>query len=209
MLFIIRFAYFRVMHKYLIFLFVLISACQNSGSNYSEIESTSENIDNDLNNDGAREGQNYSAEETSSADNGDQDDGRVSCPTCSGNTQLECDDCDGKGRRHCRSCGGDGWDSDGNRCLNCEGGGIVSCPTMRECPSCKGYGYGYLSACTICQGTAKNENGEPCSCTSMFHDVIGGLFGMMALNNGNDDISRNLKGISMKDHPGYLFYAPE
>jgi hypothetical protein len=80
---------------------------------------------------------------------------------------------------------------------------------MRECPSCKGYGYGYLSACTICQGTAKNENGEPCSCTSMFHDVIGGLFGMMALNNGNDDISRNLKGISMKDHPGYLFYAPE
>jgi len=198
------------MHKYLIFLFVLISACQNSGSNYSEIESTSENIDNDLNNDGAREGQNYSEEETSSADNGDQDDGRVSCPTCSGNTQLECDDCDGKGRRHCRSCGGDGWDSDGNRCLNCEGGGIVSCPTMRECPSCKGYGYGYLSACTICQGAAKNENGEPCSCTIKFvHDYIGGLFGMMALINGNDDISRNLKGIPMKDHPGYLFYAPE
>jgi hypothetical protein len=43
----------------------------------------------------------------------------------------------------------------------------------------------------------------------MFHDVIGGLFGMMALNNGNDDFSRNLKGISMKDHPGNLFYAPE
>jgi hypothetical protein len=195
MLHIRRIAYFRIMHKYLIFLFVLISACQNSSSNYSETESTSDSFDNEMNTDGAREGQNYSDEETSSSDNRDQDNGSVSCPTCVGNTQLECDDCDGKGRRHCRSCGGDGWDSDGNRCLNCEGGGIVSCPTMRECPSCKGYGY--LSTCSICQGTAKNENGEPCSCTSMFHDVIGGLFGMMALNNGNDDISRNLKGISM------------
>lgn len=126
--------------------------------------------------------------------------------TCAGSAQLECDDFDGEGRRHCGVCGGDGWDSNGNRCLNCEGGGIFSCPLTRECSSCNGYGY--LSACGICKGTAKNENGDPCSFTSTIHDALGGYLSMMTGGGGNEEVFKYLIGPSMKDYPGYLFYAP-
>lgn len=195
-------------HYLLLVLVLILASCQNSNSPTVGLNSSSDSQESDINNEGAREGQNYSEEETNS-DNGDaQNDGRVDCPTCGGSIQLECGDCNGTGRRHCRNCGGDGWDPDGNRCLNCEGGGIVNCPTTRECKSCNGYGYGYLSACSICKGTAKNENGEPCSCTNMFHDMIGGMFSMILGNGGDDEISKNLKGLTMKDHPGFLFFAP-
>ncbi len=82
----------------------------------------------------------------------------------------------------------------------------MSCPVTHECTSCKGYGY--LSACGFCEGTAKDENGEPCTCTSMFHDALGGYLSMMTGGGGNEEVSKQLKGLRMKDHPGYLFYAP-
>lgn len=198
------------MSKFITMLFavVFLWSCQNSNSSNMELNPTSDSQEGALNNEGARDGQNYSVEETNSENVDAQNDGRVNCPTCAGSAQLECDDCDGKGRRHCRGCGGDGWDADGNRCLNSEGGGIVSCPSTRECPSCNGNGYGYLSACGICKGTAKDENGDPCSCTSMIHDALGGYLSMMTGGGGNEEVSKYLKGLSMKDHPGYLFYPP-
>jgi hypothetical protein len=146
---------------------------------------------------------------TSESENYTSNDDRISCPTCYGEQEVSCSLCDGKGKKHCGNCGGDGWDRNGNRCLNCNGGGIVFCSELQKCSSCKGYGYGYLKTCSICNGTAENENGEACSCTNMFHNVIGGILSTVLGEGGDDEISRNIKGISIKEYPGYLFFAPE
>lgn len=180
-------------------------SCQNSNSSKMILDISSDSQERKENNDTVIVDRNYSEEESRSDNLNGQNDGRVNCPTCAGSAQIECDDCDGRGRRHCRSCGGDGWDSDGNRCLNCEGVGIVDCPTARGCPSCDGYGFGYLSACSICNGTAIDEAGEPCSCTSIMHDAFGGYLSMMSAGSMNKEVSKYLKGLRMKDHPDISF----
>jgi hypothetical protein len=42
----------------------------------------------------------------------------------------------------------------------------------------------------------------------MIHNAVGGYLSMMTGGGGNEEVAKHLKGLSMKDFPGYLFYAP-
>ncbi len=75
------------------------------------------------------------------------------CPKCEGSTTIECYSCYGSGRVHCRDCGGKGIDNYGRNCLNCSGGGIVSCSPTEECDRCDGHGHGRYDTCDKCGGT--------------------------------------------------------
>lgn len=191
------------MNKCILFfiLLITITSCQNS----SNIDQLGYN-DSSGNVQMAEDHQNYSLNETDPGNSPNAE--RVNCPRCYGEGMLECDDCHGRGRRHCSSCDGDGWDNDFNKCLNCEGSGIVDCLPKVECNACEGSGFGYLEPCPLCKGTAKNNDGEPCTCTSIIHDAFGNFARMLYGELGDEKADKYLKGLSMPDHPGYLFFPP-
>ena len=124
-----------------IFCLVLISSCTNQTSNNnssSKISEESENIEESemqVNSSGMLVKMDLDA-----------------CPVCESSGIIQCDKCKGSGRRHCRNCNGTGWDRNGQKCLNCSGGGIVDCSTTKECDYCDGQGYGRDSTCNLCDG---------------------------------------------------------
>ena len=136
-----------------IFCLVLISSCTNQSSNNNSSSKISEESEN--------------TEESEMQVNSpgmlvkmDLD----ACPKCESSGIIQCDKCKGSGRRHCRNCNGTGWDTDGRKCLNCGGGGIVDCSTTEECDYCDGQGYGRDSTCNLCGGTGLYPNGNGLGC---------------------------------------------
>lgn len=149
---------------------------------------------------------NTSGLENSNSSSENNNDGRIQCSICSGSGNVTCDICEGNGKKHCDDCAGDGWDNDGTRCLNCDGGGIVQCNTLKNCSACNGYGYGYLVPCSMCNGTAKKEDGTSClHClyeeSSILNVGSSMLMGMIRNSTGD-------KGVILQDYPGYFFNPP-
>jgi hypothetical protein len=182
------------MRKYfqILFLTLIMMSCQNS---HDGLVSNSDTVQNDIINEGGRDGQNYNQEEINSENGESQNNGQMTCPFCNGTGEQKCTSCSGRGRAHCSSCGGDGWSSDDTRCLDCDGRGIVSCNTTESCPKCNGNGFGYLIECPLCHGSLTSEDGSSCICT-------GSNFFATAMINA---ILGQVGGSFLNGHPGKIF----
>ncbi len=189
----------------LFFLLSVTSCDSNSNSKSSDFSESTEIVDSTEGEQVVSDGENnnYGEEQSTAGEN--QNDGRVGCPFCEGNGNVLCSRCDGRGKKHCANCGGDGWDKNGNRCLNCDGGGIVSCAATATCSACQGYGYGYLVPCSICNGSTKKEDGTTCSCSSQFASITRDL-----LSSALGGLTESLpdQGVLIKEYPGYYFTYP-
>ena len=142
----------------------------------------------------------------------DSNDGEMmDCPNCNGNKVVDCPYCNGSGRKHCSNCDGDGWSGD-VRCLTCYGEGILSCEVSVNCGTCDGFGYGYAKVCGLCDGTTIRNSGDnigqTCICAAPFRDFYSGLLSALIPNSGNEILDQTMRGASISDKPGYLFYPP-
>jgi hypothetical protein len=188
---------------YHLILLLMISSCGNSNQSqgYDSTNSTTESSNVDESNSA-----NY--DENIDASN---DGEKINCPNCNGNKVVDCPYCNGSGRKHCSNCDGDGWSGD-VRCLDCYGEGILSCEESVNCGTCDGFGYGYAKVCGLCDGTTIRNSGDnmgqTCICAAPFRDVYSGLLSALIPNSGNEILDQTMRGASISDKPGYLFYPP-
>lgn len=97
--------------------------------------------------------------------------GKITCPSCDGNCEVDCNSCDGsgsvecpgcdgEGSNECDKCDGSGYESDDVECTKCGGNGNITCRRCNgmcdvKCVSCNGEG---SETCGRCDGDGIVDN---------------------------------------------------